>query len=381
MKKLSFKMPKLKKPGKRTVIIGIIFAIIASVLIYINSDPILRTAIIKFFNPDYTPIQYEVSIKDTDNTLFTRVGDDILLATSEGVINYDKKLSASPISPMAGKSPQIHSDGDYYIQYFKDSPTAYVVCDGEGQKFQAKGKILTACINSDGYFAIVCEEKGYKALVTVYNDDFEEVFKWHSAENFITAASVSPDNKSMALATHSFGYEEQKAGIYVFDFSKEEPVSFCSTTNNMIASIHHIDDDEILCVGSDALSLYSKNGNRLWDVPYEGDRLLNYTVSEDFVAVANLSSTAILGNSHISIYDFDGKLLGKFENSEEIINLDSYEDVLLVANKKSVLVTDETGKVTNNIRFSKNIKQGLLFGDTGYAAIITGNVIHSVLID
>lgn len=381
MKKFSFKMPKLKKPKKRTVILGIIFVIIASALIYINSVPLLRTAVIKFFNPDYTPVEYETSINDTENTLFTNVEDCILLATSEGVITYDKKLTPSPVLPMAGKSPQIYSQGDYYIQYFKDSPTAYIVCDDEWKKFQAKGKILTASINSDGFFVIVCEEKGYKALVTVYNDDFEEIFKWHSAENFVTAASVSPDNKSLALATQSFGYQEQKTGIYVFDFSKEEPVSYCTTSNNLIASISHTDDDEILCIGSDALSLYSKNGNCIWNRPYDGDKLVNYTLSEDFVAIANLSSTAILGNSHISLYDFNGNLLGKFENTEEIINLDSYEDVLLVANKKSILITDENGNITNNIRFSKNIKQGLLFGDTGYAAVITGNVIHSVLID
>ena len=30
---------------------------------------------------------------------------------------------------------------------------------------------------------------------------------------------------------------------------------------------------------------------------------------------------------------------------------------------------------------AKDIKKGLLFGDTGYAAIVTGNVMHSVKID
>ena len=97
--------------------------------------------------------------------------------------------------------------------------------------------------------------------------------------------------------------------------------------------------------------------------------------------MANLSSSALLGRCIVNIYDYGGRKIGEYDNSEDIINLDSAGNTILITNKKSIRIIDKKGTETNNIKFAKDIKQGLLFGDEGYAAIVTGNVLHSVIID
>ena len=72
---------------------------------------------------------------------------------------------------------------------------------------------------------------------------------------------------------------------------------------------------------------------------------------------------------------------GEYDNSEDITDIDSNGDIILITNKKSICIINKKGKEINNIKFAKDIKKGLLFGDTGYAAIVTGNVMHSVKID
>ena len=381
MKKNIFSSIKFKKPTPRTTIIMIILILVVSGLLYINSHPPIRHSIIRFFNSEYTPVEYQMSIKDTEATLFERVDDKVFLISGEGLIQADKKLNTKTFTAQSGSKPQLKSVDDNYIQFFSGAKTVFAGDTDNAKEIRCDSNVITATINKSGYYAIATEEKGYKALVTVYNSDGEEIYKWHSADRFVTGLAISPDNKTFAASMLHFGDKKQKTLVSVFKFSEEKPVSTLEPDINFIADIKYISSGKILIVGSEEILMYAPDGEKLWSVSYNGEKLIDYSINDDFIAVANLSSSALLGRCIVNIYDYGGRKIGEYDNSEDIINLDSAGNTILITNKKSIRIIDKKGTETNNIKFAKDIKQGLLFGDEGYAAIVTGNVLHSVIID
>lgn len=381
MKNNIFSHIKLKKPSPAQMIAGIILILVMAVLIYINAHPPIRHSIIRFFNPDYTPVEYQMSIKDTEATLFKRVNDKVLLLSPEGLIQTDKKLNKSVFANRSGAKPQIDSINNNYIQFFSGSKTVFINQGKSSKEIKCENNVITATINKNGYYAIATEEKGYKAMITVYNKNDNEIFKWHSADNFVVDLSLSPDNKTLGASMIHFGTDKQQNMLTIFKFSEEKPVSSTEIQANFIADIRYTSSGKIFVLTSDSIMMYLLNGEKLWDVSFDGEKLIDYAVNDDYVTVANLSSSALLGRCTVSTYDYGGRKLGEFDNSEDIVALDCEGDTILITNKKSIRTITKKGKETNNIKFAKDVKRGLLYGDTGYAAVVTGNVLHSVKID
>ena len=381
MKTKLFSNISLKKPKPKTMILSIILILVIVGLIYINSHPPIRHSIIRFFNPDYTPIEYQMSIKDTEATLFERVGDNVLLLSGEGLVITDETLDKKVFANRAGSKPQIKSTKDNYIQFFSGSKTVFVNDGSETKEIVCDNNVITATINKNGYYAIATDEKGYKALITVYNTRDEEIFKWHSADNFVLGLALSPDNKSLATSMIHFGNDKQSNLLTVFKFSEEKPVSSAEINSNFVAEIKYISSSKILVIGSEEMMMYSPKGDKIWNVSYDGEKLVNYSVNDNYIAIANRSSSALLGSCMINIYDYSGRKISETDHPEDIVDMDTAGDNILITSKKSIRIITKSGKETNNIKFAKDIKHGLLFGNTGYAAIVTGNVLHSVKID
>ncbi len=381
MKKNIFSSIRFKKPEPKTMIILIVLILAMAGLLYINAHPPIRHSIIRFFNPDFTPVEYQLEVKDTDSTLFARVKDKVFLISGEGLIQTDEKLNTKTFLNQSGSKPQIESQKDNYIQFFSGSKTAFAGNIKSPREIKCNGNVITATINKNGYYAIATEEKGYKALITVYNTKDEEIFKWHSADNYITGLSLSPDNKTLAASTMNYGEDKQKNMLYVFKFSQEKPLSLTEIKSNFMAKVKYVSSSKILIVSSDDILMISPKGNILWQTSFDGEKLIDYSINDSSVVTANLSTSALLGKTVVNIYNYNGQKTGSFDNSEDLIDLDSTSDTILVTNKKSIHVIDKKGNETNNIKFAKDIKQGLLFGDSGYAAVVTGNVMHSVKID
>lgn len=381
MKKIIFSDIKFKRPSAKTLILSIVLILVMAGLIYINAHPPIRHSIIRFFNPDYTPVEYQLKVKDTASTHFARVEDKVLLMSGEGLIQTDKRLNTRTFASQSGTKPQIDSQNNKYIQFFSNSKTIFVGDIGSPREIQLNNNVITATINKNGYYAVATEEKGYKALITVYNTRDEEIYKWHSADSYILNLSLSPDNKTLAASTIIFGEESQKNTVTVFKFSEEKPVASIEISSNFIAKIKYISSSKILAITSDDLTMLSPKGNIIWQTSFEGEKLIDYSINSDYIAVANLSTSALLGKTVVRIYNYNGEKTGEYDNSEDIIGIDSTQDKLLVTNKKSIHIINRKGKEINNIKFAKDIKKGFLFGDSGYAAIVTGNVLHSVKID
>lgn len=381
MKKNIFSNIKFRMPSTKTMITGIILILVMAGLLYINAHPPIRHSIIRFFNPEYIPVECQLKIKDTASTQFAGMDDKVFLMTGEGLIQADHKLNTNTFANQSGSKPQIDSQNDKYIQFFANSKVVFTGDMDSPREIHQSSNVITATINKNGYYAIATEEKGYKALITVYNNKDEEIYKWHSADSYILDMSLSPDNKTLAAYTMNFGEKDQKNLITVFKFSEEKPVSSTEIDANFIAEVKYISSSKILAVTSDNIVLLSPKGDIIWKTSYEGEKLIDYSINNKYIAVANLSSSALLGKTVVHIYNYNGELTGEYDNSEDIIGIDSADDKILVTNKKSIHIINRKGKEINNIKFAKDIKEGLLFGDTNHAAIVTGNVLHSVKIN
>ena len=151
--------------------------------------------------------------------MFAPVKGGVAVANTTGLQVLDKNGVTMARSIVSMKSPALASAGDRAAAYDVGG-TALRVGDPRGNVtvLDQSDAIISVTMNAAGYLAVVTEETGYKGLVTVYNEEFDPVYRWHSGTNYVLRACVSPDCQSMAALT----LEESGGAVHVFSLSSEE---------------------------------------------------------------------------------------------------------------------------------------------------------------
>ena len=123
-----------------------------------------------------------------------------VIGTKEGINVYSHSLKSEKSAAFSGENPVIKHNGDKILVFHKGSEKAFFMNGKKNIPITASGNILTGAVNENGYFALLTEEKGFKAEIVVYDKNGEEFYKWHSAENFVTDITLSPSNTAFAAS-------------------------------------------------------------------------------------------------------------------------------------------------------------------------------------
>ena len=120
----------------------------------------------------------------------------------------------------------------------------------------ASGKIISACLNEDGWLALCTQESGYKGLVTVYNAKGGEEYYWHSAGGYTLSAEVSSNNRELAVLTLT----DEGSRIVFFELDNTEEKSSLTFPETLVTEISYIKSDSVLAVSEDMLSVVYNDG-------------------------------------------------------------------------------------------------------------------------
>ncbi|MCL2081452.1 MAG: DUF5711 family protein [Oscillospiraceae bacterium] len=207
--------------------------------------------------------------------------------------------------------------------------------------------IITAKLNRQGYVALVTQQEGYKALLTVMDAKGQPVFKYYSADYIIDAA-LSPDSGMVAVSYAVFRDDWVSGHIKIFDITKrdaaeiiDEPAAVISprADEGLISEVFIQRDGKILAVGEKNISFYDLDGVLLNSTDFSGRAMLDYSVMNAGVAVRTARAGAGM-ESRLDLYGFDGELIGSDELKEEIICQSGGGDYVTLVTSRGILVYD-----------------------------------------
>lgn len=233
---------------------------------------------------------FRYSSSSTD--IFAALENDLLVCSSGGVHLYSGGGVCYVEDIVSLESPAAEVCGDTAAVYSVGGDTVYLYRDRArfGTLSVEDGTILSVRLNSAGWLAVTTRESGYKAIVTIYDDQLEKRMAFRLSSAFVTDAVVTEDCK--ALTAVSIGQNgavfESTLSFYDLPTSQGEsvnydltPTSAHSLGNNVILTMQG--GDTIWCVGDVETSVWSGGSVGSWS--YEDQYLKNYAISGDFAAV------------------------------------------------------------------------------------------------
>ncbi len=215
----------------------------------------------EFTHYDFEPgISTEVRPFEAGLAVISEVGFTFASGYEEG--DFSAQLGyVNPVMSLSDNQALIYDAGNtgYSIM------TSYSVLASA----ETDGPILSGSLSSNDYFALVTDESGYRAAVTIYDDDRNQLLKWHTSEYYILSATVSPDGKTFSALCILREESQVSSRLLTFEIGQEQPMSVIDLGENAVYSAKYYGDDTIIILHEQAVCMYNIDGQQVWQQPYE----------------------------------------------------------------------------------------------------------------
>ena len=204
--------------------------------------------------------------------------------------------------------PVMKSSGNRFLTYGIGT-TGYQIQDFDGMLYsgEAEGAIYTADISSNGVYGIVTEGNGYLSVLYVFNSNNNRIYKYSFSEYYINSIALNSDGSGCVACGITSDNGAVKTGVYVLDFTKEEPVSQYSINGDTIVDCDYLNDNRAVLVGQSSSYIIKRGEENYVTVKYDSKTLANYCFNPDTNSFALALSKSGDGRSCvIEIYNDNG---------------------------------------------------------------------------
>ena len=211
--------------------------------------------------------------------------------------------------------------------------------------------IVSADIGRDGTYAVVTDSDLSKNTVFVYDKDNESVYKWSSANYYITDVAVSNDGERIAVSLINSNGGMFESYIYILDFDSAEP-KYRFNFNDIVSSLTSCSESYLLVNGFD----------RAYSVPWNGGGELDLNVSgivRCFDYELNGGSCLVFGREDneqvntVSVLNAKGNVTATFEFNSNVYDVAISETRVAILSDLEVFVYDRKGNLKKTFSLEK----------------------------
>jgi len=301
--------------------------------------------------------------------VFASAGQGLAVANSTGFELLDSTGSVAASKLMQMDNPAIAACDSYAVFYdIGGTNIAAARFDGTIQPLSVEGDILSATVSTGGYLAVTTEATGYRALVTVYNAELSPVYQWYSSSAWVISATVSPDNRKLAVLSYTVSGSE----VRLFSLSATEQQAAFSVADKVLLDVHWFSSSRLCAYTTGQVFFFSSDGQ--WQDTYSfSDQYLIGCADDGAGFITFALSPYRTGTTSVLVsLDENGKTLGTADLQSGIVSMTASGDQVLVLCADGALLFSETLTEKGRITGLPGFKYGLL-RSRGEALLIASN--------
>ncbi len=232
--------------------------------------------------------------------------------------------------------------------------------------------ILTASLGRDGSVAVATRADGAESMLTVYDKNHKETFKWACAKEHIVSCDVSDNGKTFAVAVLGVENGSVYSKVYIFEKNKAEAKASFEYTDSALTSVQFLSNETVMVLGNNicqiikgdevkekidvsvntpsrlyisdnntavlVLSKYSSTTQKIVKVYNKsGAERFTAEVSGIVKSVATDGKyVAVLTDSQVCIYNMKGEMCGKAEVNSDATDVAIYSRRTYVFSSESI---------------------------------------------
>ena len=258
---------------------------------------------------------------------FACLGSALVAARGSGFELLDENGQRAAARVTAMQTPVISAGEDYAAVYDLGGKNLFWLgADGSIREQSFDGDILLAEVSPSGHCAVICRETGYNALVSVWDPEHREIYRWYAGSAWPLGAALSPDGKTLAVLCVSGSGSEVK----FFALDQESQKAAFSVSDTVLLDLHWFSNHE-LCAYSDERALFF-SADGAWSATYDfGGKYLSGCAKggDGFISFA-LSLYRSGSASTLVSLDAGGRVLGERETDSQLLSMQARDSELLV---------------------------------------------------
>ena len=265
---------------------------------------------------------------DSDS-VFACLGDDLLVCSSSGVRLYSPSGTPWLEQNFHMDHPAAAVGGSSALVYDAGGSDLFVYSNRE-QIFSYSGEnglpVLSASLSAQGQLTIVTQASGLKGAVTVYDNSFQPILGVNLSSRFVTDAILSPDGKTLALATsgQTDGVYDSQISFYSVDRTGggNDPDAVYSLGNNTVLKLSW-PSGPLRVLGENSLALVNPDGSLAGEYSYNGRYLKGCSLDGDGFCTLLLGKYRAGTSAQLVTVDLTGTETAALSLEEQVLSLSS----------------------------------------------------------
>lgn len=252
--------------------------------------------------------------------------ENIYTVQSGQLKSYDKYGIEKNSERVSISNPIFDSSDKYATISEKQSISFYLLEDGK-VKWEKKvdTPIVGIKVNKNGYVAVMSENNIYKAVVTVFNNKGDKLFKTYVSDSYGMSASISNDNKYLVIGSVNYSKTIANSNIKIVSMEKAKTDPDGAIINEY--NIGKLLIDIKIKDGGEVIGQFSNSITRFGILDKKEEEIYKLESNVELVDINNNNNIALIekkveneNNSkfylkiinaygkQVSIYDLDDKL-------------------------------------------------------------------------
>ena len=239
-----------------------------------------------------------------------------------------------------------------------------------------EGKISQVHVNKNGYVAVIAEDTTYKSILIVYNSEGKKLFTRYFASTRIIDASISNDNKYVAIGELDTSGTTIQSNIKVASIEnaqkntkKDEDntivYEYNANPGKLIVNVEYQENSQITCMYTDSLEVIKNGENKtILTIDNENIVYMSNTLVNDAIYLEEKSTGIFEKTSDLHIINTDNskeKIYVLEDNAKELYASDNIIVInvgtdLYFVNTSGWLIKKYTAnQEITNIKFSNSL--------------------------
>ncbi len=230
-----------------------------------------------------------------------------------------------------------------------------VVCDAGGSRLsmldaagrlvmdlETEGSLLDADLSQGGALCYAELLPGYKAVLTVYDQKQNQIYRWYSASRYMNRCAVSGDAKYLCAAAMDGENAEFGTSAVFFETDMDAPLVEVPLGDQLIWELRFLDDRTVCAIGEYSASWLTTEGELLGTYDYGGRFLTDYSAEGDGFTALILNKYQAGSSTTLVLLDDEGTLLAERYLGEEILSVAAAGDFCAVQTPDHLYVYDQS---------------------------------------
>ena len=290
-----------------------------------NVDALVRT--LRYYNIERNDsgeaVPFDHGGKDTD--IYTLLDGNMLLCSPNYLQLYAQSGTSYIDKSIAFQRPVIRTAGRNAI-VFDVGGKDYFLISGRELVYQGtldgNRSIISANICSNGQYAIVSTERGYKGVVNLYRSAGDLAATWGVSSEFVSDCALMDNGNTLVILSIGQDGSSFRSTLKYHTVGTEEPFATAELFNNVVLDLK-VQGDTLWALGENQVSAHTANGTLLGSYDYTNGYLKQYSLSGDGYATLLIGTYRAGSLGSLVMVSANGEVLGMENISEQVLSLSS----------------------------------------------------------